>query len=243
MTKKTEGKTQSKQYTNETKVLKKIQDGNKAAKEAKKDAKPVAAKKDDTKPVAAKKDTKPDATKKDAKPFNAKKDVAKPFAAKKDAKPFAAKKDAKPFAGKKDDATKPFASKNDDGKPASKENKHYVSGVKRTFAEKDGEKKSRARGDGQPPILNRRQKQKVSDLIKKLRISYNKLLMKKKEMTGEEKHAIVQECIDDIGEKYEMLCYKHDGCRVLQALVKFGNRPQRILVVDKLKDHFTHLMQ
>jgi hypothetical protein len=67
-------------------------------------------------------------------------------------------------------------------------------------------------------------------------MSYNKLLMKKKEMTGEEKHAIVQECIDDIKDKYEALCYKHDGCRVLQALVKFGNRPQRILVVDKLKD-------
>lgn len=60
--------------------------------------------------------------------------------------------------------------------------------------------------------------------------------MKKKEMSGDEKHAIVQECIDSIGEKYEALCYKHDGCRVLQSLVKFGNRPQRILIVDKLKD-------
>ena len=48
---------------------------------------------------------------------------------------------------------------------------------------------------------------------------------KKKEMTGEEKHAILQKCIDDIKDKYEALCYKHDGCRVLQALVKFGNRP------------------
>ena len=33
-------------------------------------------------------------------------------------------------------------------------------------------------------------------MIKKLRISYNRLLMKKKEMSGEEKHAIVQECIE-----------------------------------------------
>lgn len=41
--------------------------------------------------------------------------------------------------------------------------------------------------------MNRRQKQKVSDLIKKLRINYNKLLIKKREMkiTNEEKHAIV----------------------------------------------------
>ena len=114
-----------------------------------------------------------------------------------------------------------------------------TAGAKRTWENKNGDVKPKASGDkkdSQQPVLNRRQKQKVSDLIKKLRISYNRLLMKKKEMSGEEKHAIVQECIDAIGEKYPELCYKHDGCRVLQALVKFGNRPQRILVVDKLKD-------
>ena len=44
-------------------------------------------------------------------------------------------------------------------------------------------------------------------------------------MSGEEKHTLVQECMDMIGDKYTELCFKHDGCRVLQALVKFGNRP------------------
>ncbi len=34
------------------------------------------------------------------------------------------------------------------------------------------------------PVLNRRQKQKVSDLIKSLRINYNKLMMKKKEVSN-----------------------------------------------------------
>ena len=62
-------------------------------------------------------------------------------------------------------------------------------------------------------------------------------------MSGADKHALVQECIDAIGEKYTELCYKHDGCRVLQALVKFGNRPQRILICDKLKDIYVTLMQ
>lgn len=48
---------------------------------------------------------------------------------------------------------------------------------KRTYAEKDGSKdaaKSGKAGDKdktQQPILNRRQKQRVSDLIKKLRVS------------------------------------------------------------------------
>ena len=67
--------------------------------------------------------------------------------------------------------------------------------------------------------------------------------MKKKEMSNQDKHALVQECIDAIGEKYTELCFKHDGCRILQSLVKFGNRPQRILVVDKLKDQYATLMQ
>jgi len=50
--------------------------------------------------------------------------------------------------------------------------------------------------------LTRRQKQKVSDLIKNLRINYNKLMMKKKELGNAEKHVLVAECIKLIGEKY-----------------------------------------
>ena len=44
--------------------------------------------------------------------------------------------------------------------------------------------------------MNRRQKQKVSDLIKKLRINYNKLLIKKREMGNAEKHVLVDESIE-----------------------------------------------
>jgi hypothetical protein len=63
--------------------------------------------------------------------------------------------------------------------------------------------------------MNRRQKQKVSDLIKNLRINYNKLMMKKKEVSNTEKHELVAESIKLIGDKYTELCYKHDGCRVI----------------------------
>ncbi len=93
-----------------------------------------------------------------------------------------------------------------------------------------------------PTIMNRRQKQKVSDLIKLLRINYNKLMMKKKEISNEEKHALVDESIKHIADKYVELLYKHDGCRLLQALLKYGNKPQRELVTDKIKEHFIHLM-
>jgi hypothetical protein len=67
-------------------------------------------------------------------------------------------------------------------------------------------------------------------------------MMKKKELGNAEKHVLVAECIKLIGEKYTELCYKHDGCRVLQALLKYGNRPQRELVVDKIKANFVELM-
>jgi len=39
--------------------------------------------------------------------------------------------------------------------------------------------------------------------------------MKKREVSNEEKHTLVTECIELIGDKYKELCYKHDGCRVL----------------------------
>lgn len=57
---------------------------------------------------------------------------------------------------------------------------------KKGYANRDGKpsgSKDGARGDADKThSQHRREKQKVSDLIKKLRINYNKLLMKKKEL-------------------------------------------------------------
>ena len=41
------------------------------------------------------------------------------------------------------------------------------------------------------------------------------VMMKKKEISNEEKHALVDESIKTINEKYVDLLYKHDGCRLL----------------------------
>ena len=75
-------------------------------------------------------------------------------------------------------------------------------------------------------------------------MNYNKLIIKKKEskLTNDEKHALVQECIDLIGSKFKELVYKHDGCRVIQQLLKNGNRVQRQLVVESIKDQYLHMM-
>lgn len=63
--------------------------------------------------------------------------------------------------------------------------------------------------------MTRREKQKVSDLIKNLRLIYNKLMLKKKEVDNDQKHALVDEAIKLVGTKYEELLFKHDGCRLL----------------------------
>jgi len=54
-------------------------------------------------------------------------------------------------------------------------------------------------------------------LIKKLRINYNKLLMKKKELkqTDDNRYLIVKDTIELIGDKFVDLIYKHDGCRIV----------------------------
>lgn len=60
--------------------------------------------------------------------------------------------------------------------------------------------------------------------------------MKKKEMKNEEKHKLVEESMALIKDKYKELCFKHDGCRVIQAMVKYGNRPQRETIVKEIED-------
>ena len=89
--------------------------------------------------------------------------------------------------------------------------------------------KSEANGNAKEGLSNsqvRRQRKRVSDLLKKLRINYNKLLMKKKELSegSQTKAELVQECMDVLtDDKYDQLIFKHDGCRILQAMVKHGS--------------------
>lgn len=70
-------------------------------------------------------------------------------------------------------------------------------------------------------------------------------MIKKKDLsiTNKEKHDLVTECIEMVGEKFGDLVYKHDGCRILQAMLKYGQREQRKLIAENLKGQFVDLMQ
>ena len=43
-------------------------------------------------------------------------------------------------------------------------------------------------------------------------------------LTKSERETIVGECMEIIGAKYDDLILKHDGCRILQALIKYGTK-------------------
>lgn len=82
-------------------------------------------------------------------------------------------------------------------------------------------------------------------MIKKLRIIYNKLLMKKKELNdaNQRKPELVKEIMDILDdEAYGQLIFKHDGCRILQAMVKHGSMDQKRVIISKLKPHYIDLM-
>ena len=70
--------------------------------------------------------------------------------------------------------------------------------------------------------------------------------MKNKELkiTNETKEAIVKECIEMIGDKdkFKELIFKHDGCRIVQALIKHGSMKQKEFVVDAIKEHTITMM-
>lgn len=88
-------------------------------------------------------------------------------------------------------------------------------------------------------------------MVKNLRINYNQLLMKKKQRKSEDaetaaefkkdKHDLVEKCLVLIGDKYMEIALKHDGSRILQALIKFGHREHRTKIVESLKDKYVEL--
>jgi len=45
-----------------------------------------------------------------------------------------------------------------------------------------------------------------------------------------------------IGDNYGDLLLKHDGCRILQAVVKYGTKEQKLKVITDLKDKFSSII-
>ena len=73
-------------------------------------------------------------------------------------------------------------------------------------------------------------KSQIDPTTKEMRSLYNKLMQN----TKADKSSLVKKLMTIIGEKYESYCYKHDGCRVLQGCLKYGNKEQRNKLIEGL---------
>ena len=70
----------------------------------------------------------------------------------------------------------------------------------------------------------------VNDGTKQLRNLYNKLMLKDKK----DKTDLIKKILSLIDGKFEEICYKHDGCRILQGSIKYGSKEQKKLIISKL---------
>jgi len=68
--------------------------------------------------------------------------------------------------------------------------------------------------------------------------------MKKRDLvdTAENKQVLVKECIEMIKDKFSELIYKHDGCRIIQAMIKHGSMDQKSFIIDQIKAYTVQLM-
>ena len=73
-------------------------------------------------------------------------------------------------------------------------------------------------------------KTSVSEQQKSLRKLYNKLMLKDKK----DKTEIVKKILIIIEDSYKEICFKHDGCRILQGCLKYGDKNQKKVIINKL---------
>ena len=73
---------------------------------------------------------------------------------------------------------------------------------------------------------------------------YNQLRVKKGDLkpNKEQKIELVDNCTGIIGNEYRKFAFKHDGCRILQCMLKHGSKEQKKTIIDNLIDIFGEMM-
>lgn len=80
-------------------------------------------------------------------------------------------------------------------------------------------------------VKEKRRRELDSDTLE-LRRLYNKLMLK----NDSKKEDIVKKIFSIIKENYKEFVFKHDGGRIIQGCIKYGNTEQRALLINQLKD-------
>lgn len=86
-------------------------------------------------------------------------------------------------------------------------------------------------GKNNGEVKEKRRRELDSDTLE-LRRLYNKLMQK----NDSKKEDIIQKIFGIIKENYKEFVFKHDGGRIIQGCIKYGNNDQRTLLINQLKD-------
>jgi len=85
---------------------------------------------------------------------------------------------------------------------------------------------------------------KITEKLAELKRYYNQLRVKKGELkpNREQKNEIIENCLNVIANDYKDIIFKHDGCRVLQCMIKHSNVEHKKKIIESLIEHFPELM-
>lgn len=67
--------------------------------------------------------------------------------------------------------------------------------------------------------------------------------MKKADIGMDNKVDIINNCMELINHKYEDLIFKHDGCRIVQQMIKHGSKTQKDKIIDEIKPFVLKMIQ
>ena len=114
------------------------------------------------------------------------------------------------------------------------------SGGKRDFQKRPGTGKQ----DGDIKFVKGDKRRTVVDEnTKSMRRMYNRLMQKSKDQKKEiNKVDIVKKIMKIVNGNYSDLCFKHDGCRVLQGSIKYGDKAQKSEIIKNLISHVYDLV-
>jgi pumilio family protein 6 len=105
-----------------------------------------------------------------------------------------------------------------------------------------------ANGDnGIKYVRGEKRRTTVDENTKNLRRLYNRLMQKGKDPKNKNKKEvnksdIVSKVMKIINGNYSESCFKHDGCRVLQGSIKYGDKKQRFEIIKNLIPHTYELI-
>jgi pumilio homology domain family member 6 len=105
--------------------------------------------------------------------------------------------------------------------------------------------KSAGNDNGIKYVKGERRRTTVDENTKNLRRLYNRLMQKSKDSKNKKevnKSDLVSKVLKIINGNYAESCFKHDGCRVLQGSIKYGDKKQRYEIIKNLIPHVYDLI-